>query len=405
MSAKCPHCGAYLDADGTCFVCTVVTATVQPPAASLPHPVPEEPRNRVGDLEARWAATLAEVPEPGAERPSLRATPLDWSSFLTRESGPVDFIVGRLLVRGQQIALVGDGKAGKSLFAQEWAWRVAAGLAFLGDGPRSPLRVLYVDQENTEDDIQERLLSFGATTETLDNLTYLSFPAFRPLNSTDGAADLRAVVDAYEPAVVFLDTISRMINGKENDADPWLDLYRRAIRPLKARRISSVRLDHFGKDATRGARGNSAKDQDVDAVWELAPTERGSSLLQLTRTHTRSGKGESDLLVHRHGEMVGDLWKPGGTWHGIADESERPSIVADPAHQYRPSARRILGVLVAGSLPMTVRDIGDALAGQPDGPLKARTIQDALRTLAESGAVDELQADPGRPGLWERRSS
>lgn len=332
-----------------------------------------------------------------------RATPLNWSTFLTREIGPVDFIAGRLMVRGQQVALIGDGKAGKSLFTLEWAWRIAAGLPFLGDDARPPLRVMYVDQENTDDDIQERLLSLGATAETLTNLTYLSFPLFRPLNTQPGGADLLAAVDEHKPAILVLDTISRMIRGKENDADPWLDLYRHTLMPLKARKVSSIRLDHFGKDQTRGGRGNSAKTQDVDAVWELVPTERGSNLLRLTRTHTRNGKGPDGLLLRRHGEQVGDRWKAGGTWHGLTDESEAPSTEPDPMQQFRPAARRVLGVLAGSALPLTVRQIGDELAGQPDGPLKPRTIQDALKTLAEAGRVDEVVTDIARASVWEAR--
>jgi hypothetical protein len=330
-----------------------------------------------------------------------RATPLVWADLLSREPGPVDFIVGRLMVRGQQVSLVGDGKAGKSLFMQDWAWRISAGLEFLNDDPRSPLRVLYIDQENTDDDIRERLLSLGATAETLTNLIYLSFPAYRPLTSEAGAGDLLAAVEEHDPAVVVFDTISRMINGKENDTDPWLDLYRRTIRPLKARKISTIRLDHFGKDQSRGARGNSAKSQVVDAVWELVPTERGSDLLQLTRTHTRSGKGESDLLIRRHGELIGDRWEPGKTWHAVASEDERPDTTPDPNKQYRPAARRVLGVLgVVKPGGLTVKQIGDELAGQSDGPLKPRTIQDALKTLGEAGEVNEIEAHAGRPSVW-----
>jgi hypothetical protein len=359
---------------------------------------------RTADPDQR-AALVAEVTRRLAEvqRPAggfERARPLDWATFLTREQGPVDFLAGRLMTRGQQVAIVGHGKAGKSLLCEEWCWRISAGLPFLGDGPRPPLRVMYVDMENPDDEIQERLLALGATAETLQNLVYLSFPAWRPLNSEAGAADFLAAVDEYRPAVVFLDTISRMVKGEENAADTWLALYRLALMPLKARGISSIRLDHFGKDATRGSRGNSAKNQDVDAVWELTPVEGDTTLLQLTRTHTRSGKGPDELLVRRHGELVGDRWKASGTWHGVADESERPSSTPDPDRQYRPAARRVLGVLGSATGPLTVRQIGDELAAQTGGPLKPRTIQDALRTLAEAGEADECEVAAGKPALW-----
>lgn len=394
-----------------------------PTVASATHyarlVVEQDARRRIASVAARLAS-VAEVTDPDRRAARLaavrgeldaltvpasalatpRATPLDWSAFLTREQGPVDFLAGRLMVRGQQIALVGAGKAGKSLFAVEWAWRIAAGLEFLGDHARPPLRVLYVDQENPEDDIQERLLSFGATAETLQNLTYLSFPAFRPLNTEAGSADLLAAVDEYRPAVLIFDTISRMVKGKENEADPWLDLYRLTLMPLKARKVSSIRLDHFGKDVTRGGRGNSAKTQDVDAVWELVPVEDEPTLLQLTRTHTRNGKGLDDALIRRHGEQVGDRWKAGGTWHGIADESERPETVPEVDKQFSPAANRVLGIIGAATLPLTVSQIGDILAAQSGGPLKPRTIQDALKRLADANRADEVDAHPGRAALW-----
>jgi hypothetical protein len=329
---------------------------------------------------------------------SERSTPLDWSTFLTKPRQPVDFLAGRLMVRGQQISLVGDGKAGKSLFVMEWVWRIAAGLEFLGDQPHPPLRVMYVDQENPEDDIQERLLSLGATADTLANLIYLSFPMYRELDTPGGAADLFADVRNYQPDVVVLDTISRMIKGKENEADTWNDLYRHTIKPLKRAKVSSIRLDHFGKDQTRGARGGSGKSQDVDGVWELTPTERGSTLLRLTRTHTRSGKGHDNLLIRRHGELVGDRWKASGTWHGIASESEAPA--PDLMKGYPPAARRVCAVLSAAEAPLTVRAIGDQLAKDEAGALKERTIQDALKTLAEGGKAVSADAGPGKPAIW-----
>ena len=261
--------------------------------------------------EAVLADTIAELQtltDTGSpDRSGPAATPLDWATFLTADFASVTWLAGQLMTAGQQIALVGDGKAGKSLLALEWAWRMAAGKPFLGDIARDPVRVLYVDQENTHDDIHERLTSLSATPDTLTNLIYLSFPPFKPLNSPAGAAELLAAVTDHHAQVVVLDTISRMVAGKENDADPWRDLYRLTLLKLKALGVSSIRLDHFGKDRDRGARGNSAKTQDVDHVWELRPTEQAGNVLLLTRTYTRTGKGPDELLIRRHGKLLNDL--------------------------------------------------------------------------------------------------
>jgi hypothetical protein len=276
---------------------------------------PEIRARRVAEIHGRLIDGSAAVRR-------RRVEPLVWDSFLSEDFGEAEWLAGKLIARGQQLALVGAGKAGKSLFSQEWAWRMAAGKPFLGDMPREPVRVVYIDQENDLAEIQTRLMSFGATAADLGNLAYLSYPAFRPLDTEAGAADLLAAVQDLRGEVVFFDTISRMISGKENDSEPWLSLYRFTIVPLKRARITGIRLDHFGKDEGKGARGNSAKTQDVDHVWELKATERGASLLQLVRTHTRSGLGEGEMLIERRGKRDGDLWVPGGTGHGLAADAD-----------------------------------------------------------------------------------
>ncbi|MFI6068225.1 AAA family ATPase [Micromonospora sp. NPDC051227] len=233
---------------------------------------------------------------------------LDWSTFLAQDLAAADWAAGQLIENGQQAALVGSGKVGKSLFSLDWAVHLAAGLPFLGDQARPPANVLYVDQENARDEIQHRLHSLGHGPDRLGRLTYLSYPRIGPLDTREGAAALLARVDRYQPRWVFLDTVSRFISGKENESDTWLALYSHTLQQLKARGIGCVRLDHFGKDEGRGARGNSAKTQDVDAVWELTGSGKD---LRLRRTHTRAGIGDDDVWLLRHGAPR----QPASTWH------------------------------------------------------------------------------------------
>lgn len=78
-----------------------------------------------------------------------------------------------------------------------------------------------------------------------------------------------ALVLAHQVQAVVIDTVSRVIAGKENDADTFAALYRYTMAPLKGAGIAVLRLDHAGKDVTKGQRGSSAKNADVDAVWTL----------------------------------------------------------------------------------------------------------------------------------------
>jgi hypothetical protein len=241
---------------------------------------------------------------------------LQWDDFFSTDFGHAQLLTGRLMGPGEQIALVGDGKAGKSLLVLEWLWRMATGREFLDDRPQEAVPVLYVDGENGRDKIQERLFSYGAGPGLMGLLTYSSFPPIRPLDTPGGGADLMAMVRAAGARVVCLDTVSRFISGEENSADTWLSLYRCTLLPLKREGIASIRLDHFGKDKERGARGNSAKTQDVDHVWELS--EQGGGILSLKRTHTRTGVGPGHFAIRREARQAGDTWLPGHTRHVIA---------------------------------------------------------------------------------------
>jgi hypothetical protein len=247
----------------------------------------------------------------------LASSFVDWDPFFATDFGQVELLPGKLMAPGQQITVVGDGKAGKSLLVQEWLWRMATGQSFLGDRPQAPISVLYVDAENGHQDIQERFLSYGAGPGRMGLLTYASFPPIRPLDTAGGGADLMAMVTDTEARVVCLDTVSRFISGPENEADTWLSLYRHTLMPLKRAGIASVRLDHLGKDSERGARGSSAKTQDVDHVWELRAQGGGSLLLK--RTHTRTGIGPEVFSIVRQARRNGDHYMPGGTRHVLME--------------------------------------------------------------------------------------
>ncbi|WP_377271883.1 AAA family ATPase [Peterkaempfera sp. SMS 1(5)a] len=277
------------------------------------------------------AARMRATASTGAGPAALMGSLLDWDQLFETDFGSVELLPGRLMAPGQQIALVGDGKAGKSLFSLEWAWRMATGRRFLDSPPQAPVPVLYVDAENGHEQIQSRLISFGATPETMGLLRYASFPPMRPLDTPQGGADLIALARAVGAQVVFIDTISRFISGEENSADPWLSLYRSTLMPLKAAGIASIRLDHFGKDATRGARGNSAKTQDVDHVWELSA--QGGGIVTLKRTHTRTGVGEDGFTILRQARKRGDHWEAGGTRHVLVTHEHRAELIpGSPEH-------------------------------------------------------------------------
>ncbi|UUU21688.1 AAA family ATPase [Streptomyces sp. DSM 40750] len=318
----------------------------------------------------------------------LVASLLNWDDFFLTDFGAIQLLPGKLMGPGQQITLVGDGKAGKSLFTQEWMWRMATGQSFLGDAPQKPVRILYLDAENGQEQVQERFLSFGANARAMGELKYASFPPVRPLDTAGGGADLIALVKATGAELVVIDTVSRFISGPENDADTWLNLYRHTLLPLKRDRIASVRLDHFGKDKDRGGRGSSAKTQDVDHVWELG--YQGGGTLVLKRTHTRTGIGPDNFVILRQAHRDGENWALGGTRHVLMTYENEPGAVSGLA-SIPGTVEHIIATLDGAGVPDTA---GNRIARQA---LADRQVPGSSEKIAE--AVRRRKARSDSPGI------
>ncbi|MGR4847900.1 AAA family ATPase [Streptomyces sp. LARHCF252] len=248
----------------------------------------------------------------------LNACVVDWESLFTEDFNNLQYLTGGFAIQGNYISIIGDGKVGKSVFCHDWAWRIATGQPFLGDKEEhEPLPVLYLDKENARPTLLDHFRSYGADPSNFGQLTLMSFPPVGGLDTQEGGKVFVELVKQTGAKVVFLDTISRFIEGDENENNTWLRVYRYAIVPLKEHddQITIVRIDHFGKDKTKGGRGGSAKEQDVDNVYELKKANAGT--FELSRTHTRTGLGPDSLGFYRRGRVLDTMWAPGETKHEI----------------------------------------------------------------------------------------
>ncbi len=273
---------------------------------------------------------------PEEEERKDRCPSLDWDELFAEDFSQIDWLPGRFMEAGQQVAVVGDGKVGKTLLLFDMLVRCVSGKPFLGYAYHRPLKVLYFDRENGRRDIATRMKSLGASVADLrENFDYRMFPGLDPLDTNQLAVlDFLRIVDEVKPDIVIIDTVSRFITGNENEANTWLAFYRNIHAPLKHRGVACIRLDHFGKDTDRGSRGNSAKSQDVDHVWELHRTadpkhqpqgsnneiEMITTSLRLKRTHTRTGLGEDNInIVRRAHKDARGVWMDDGTRHELMD--------------------------------------------------------------------------------------
>lgn len=277
----------------------------------------------------------------------LEASLVDWEEVFAFDPESIEFLPGGFVREGDYITLIGDGKVGKSVFCHDWAWRMATGQPFLGKMMENPITVLYLDRENSPQIFADHFRSYGATPQTMGSLKFMAFPPMPGLDTPEGGRIFVELVKESGAKVVFLDTVSRFIEGDENENNTWLKVYQRAIVPLREYdpTITVIRIDHFGKDKTKGGRGGSAKEQDVDNVYEMKKTNRGFAL---ERTHTRSGIGPELVAFFRQGRALDKMWAPGETSHELIPNW---SIPKGPGHVDKNSAVEMAKFLDTKCIP------------------------------------------------------
>jgi hypothetical protein len=268
--------------------------------------------------------------------------PVSWAEAWLAQPEAVEWLFEPVLEKGTVNAMFAKPGTGKSLIALEMA------LSLVRDGHT----VVYVDDENRIVDLVERLQAFGAGPGELDQLLLYSFAGLPPLDTPRGGEHLLALATVGQASLVVLDTTTRMVQGKENDADTFLQLYRCSLVPLKGRGITALRLDHPGKDETRGQRGSSAKDGDVDTVWHLSTVVEGLQYL-LRRAKSRSGHSPvEDIELRRRYEPLRHEWaaREGTPVDKIIGQLDDLAV---PPSAGRPTAREALrkaGIKVENSL-------------------------------------------------------
>lgn len=254
------------------------------------------------------------MPPPIVER--YNNARIDWSTIWDLDVDADDFLIAPVVAAGRSHALYASAKTGKSLFVLYLVACAATGRPVLDHPAAKPVRTLYIDAEMTPGDVKERLVDMGfGPGDDLSNLAYLSLPMLPPLDTAEGGAHLLALAAEHRAELVVIDTVSRVMEGEENDNGTIQRYYRHTGSRLKAAGIALVRIDHSGKDAERGQRGGSAKNDDVDVVYRLTANDRGRFTLKAT--HRRMSWVPESLNVQQTADPLGysrvdDAW-PAGT--------------------------------------------------------------------------------------------
>lgn len=228
---------------------------------------------------------------PWGETPPNPDEPLrliDWDKFWTQDHNIEEWVVYPIIPAKRTISLYAPAKAGKSTVVLACVAAAVAGKPVLGittPATQQRPRILYLDYEMTEADVYERLSELGyGPADDLTGLHYSLIPQIDPLDTERGAQAILEAAQRLQVDCVVIDTFGRAVQGEENNADTVRAFYRLTASALKREGIACLRTDHAGKNLEKGQRGTSAKNDDVDVVWQLSRQQGG---VKLSRTHSR----------------------------------------------------------------------------------------------------------------------
>jgi hypothetical protein len=264
-------------------------------------------------------SAVTEDPPAVARRPNQMATaiareitPIDWGRFWSTDVPPEEWVVEPIVPARRQVAIYSPAKLGKSLLALEIAVSAATGRSVLGNPAQARRSVVYFDFEMTEEDVRERLVDLGYGPEDdLSLLAYYQLPSLPPLDTERGGQVLEEIVGRHGAELGVLDTMARVVQGAEDESDTYRAFYAHSGVRLKRLGVALLRLDHAGKDLTRGQRGSSGKADDVDVVFRLGVVE---DKVVLTRTHSRVPWVPAEVALQRQTEPVLRHVRTDGGW-------------------------------------------------------------------------------------------
>jgi len=212
---------------------------------------------------------------------------------LSSEPVEYDWYVKDLLVKSEIVMLSADPGTGKSWIAMALALATLGilpdwlGMEVLRKGP-----VVFVDQENPEHTARRRLQQLGLTDDHQD-MHYLWYQGVR---LDEQPERLHEYVRLVEPALVVVDSISRVHFKNENSAEEMNPLMNGGVYPLARQLGANVVLIHHLNKAG-GYRGSTAIPAAVDLGLALTKNDQGRINMRPDKLRSIPAWGESVEIV------------------------------------------------------------------------------------------------------------
>lgn len=379
----------------------IVVADRDPAGYAHAQAIKESLTGRVGRVKIVHAAvdrSGADVSDHLAAGHSIKdLVPLGNSGFKTVNLGsllsggvPKPCFLADMLYAGGLHCIAGAPDCGKTTIALYWAVQLM----------QQGYHVAFFDEEGGSEIIAEKLIALGATTDDLDNLTYVPFPG--KSWTDEDVTDLMAFTKETGPSLMLWDSSAAFMARAgldENSASDVTNWWARVLSPA-ARELGAAVLviDHDTKatEKSRYSRGSGAKLAGLDVQFKV----------EIIKPFTRTQAGILKFYVpkdrrgwlHRDWEVIvsteGGIIQP--SFVHAAEQDTGGAIEGPPARQ------KIYAVL--DSTPKGYRQIVDGIHENHGHYLARQTVSTELNELLTQGHVDSVP-QPGHETLWIRADS
>lgn len=230
---------------------------------------------------------------------------------LSKAPPPPNWLLEGLIAKGDMTLVAGASGLGKSWLTLGLLTAVADGHeTFLGLDIHAQGNVLYIDEENPEDVIYQRLTKLGL--KNLGNVRYIWNNGIR-LDKLQSAQELLSEAHDFKPELIVLDSLTRLHTKEENLAGDIAPLLNEGIKPLARETGAAVVVIHHHDKAGNGPRGSgditASMDGALDAYAGHVP---GQFRLKLAKSRRRMAGNEMTV-------KIADM--PDGTVHLTAIET------------------------------------------------------------------------------------
>ena len=277
-----------------------------------------------------------------------------------------DDLVAGVLGRGELVILFGDSYLGKSFLALDWALSLAHGSPWLGRSV-TPGKVLYIAMEGAKT-LHKRELAWSAHRHLPTSPhSFTAYPRVVNLMHDDSVKSLAGYIEREGFDLVIVDTLSKSLNGADENSTAEMGGYVAALSRLKEARegCTVLAVHHSRKDNPEMMRGSGTLFAGVDRVlcWKVGA--RGSDERKLITQKDKSG------------------------------EASKP--IKASFKQVAPSAVLVESEGDGGSLLMALQNLTATGGAIMRGEFQRRLVMDGLKTTIDSARMAvKREIDAGR---------